>query len=169
MSSILFGNTMSLITAATPSTGYLVAYDVDNILKQNMFIIMVNIIIIFTPFKSPRRFIVFIAWIFEKTFLSRFLFSYDFFALKFCFSFNRSDTSNDLLLLRNSMHRVLHRKEHRKLILKPYMKYLTGRARQGLGAVSLCSLSQLLTVLKAQYERVLKFNRREISVTVHIS
>jgi hypothetical protein len=34
MSSILFGYTMSLTTAATPSTGYLVAYDVDNILKQ---------------------------------------------------------------------------------------------------------------------------------------
>ena len=34
MSSILFGYTMSLATAATPSTGYLIAYDVDNILKQ---------------------------------------------------------------------------------------------------------------------------------------
>lgn len=34
MSSIIFGYTMSLTTAATPSTGFLVAYDADGILKQ---------------------------------------------------------------------------------------------------------------------------------------
>ena len=34
MSSIIFGYTMSLTTAATPSTGFLVAYDDDGILKQ---------------------------------------------------------------------------------------------------------------------------------------
>lgn len=34
MSSIIFGYTMSLTTAATPSTGFLVAYDEDGILKQ---------------------------------------------------------------------------------------------------------------------------------------
>lgn len=34
MSSIIFGYTMSLTTAATPSTGFLVAYDSDGILKQ---------------------------------------------------------------------------------------------------------------------------------------
>lgn len=34
MSSIIFGYTMSLTTAATPSTGFLVAYDIDGILKQ---------------------------------------------------------------------------------------------------------------------------------------
>lgn len=34
MSSIIFGHTMSLTTAATPSTGFLVAYDSDGILKQ---------------------------------------------------------------------------------------------------------------------------------------
>lgn len=34
MSSILFGNNISLLTAATPSSGFLVAYDNDGILKQ---------------------------------------------------------------------------------------------------------------------------------------
>jgi hypothetical protein len=34
MSSILFGATVSLVTAATPSTGWLVAYDTDGTLKQ---------------------------------------------------------------------------------------------------------------------------------------
>jgi hypothetical protein len=34
MSSLIFGYTMSLTTAATPSTGFLVAYDDDGILKQ---------------------------------------------------------------------------------------------------------------------------------------
>ena len=59
--------------------------------------------------------------------------------------------------------------KQRKFILKTYMKSLTERGRQGLGAVSFSSLSPLLTVPKAQYERVLKFNRKEISVTAYIS
>ena len=42
------------------------------------------------------------------------------------------------------------------------MKSLTGRGRQGLGAVSICSLSTLLTVLKAQYEEALKWKRSDI-------
>jgi hypothetical protein len=34
MSSILFGGTVSMTTAATPSVGWLVAYDTDGTLKQ---------------------------------------------------------------------------------------------------------------------------------------
>jgi hypothetical protein len=34
MASVLFGNTIDMITVATPSSGYVVAYDLDGILKQ---------------------------------------------------------------------------------------------------------------------------------------
>ena len=34
MSHILFGNTIDMLIIATPSTGYIVAYDLDNTLKQ---------------------------------------------------------------------------------------------------------------------------------------